>query len=472
MKALSWVIALAVLLPLAARADELSDLKAQLDAAMKSIQTLQQRVEALEAEKAKGAAAAAPAGAPAGAPAAAPTAAGAPAGVEQKAAAAPAVTAAGGPVVAPNEKPIEGQPDQNKARLELYGFVQADFTQGFKLMNPDWYSAVRPSQIPVNCPGDAGCGADGYTNFSIKQTRLGVNGYTPTPAGEVRGQFEFDLFGVGVDAGQTTIRVRQAWASLGQFLIGQTNSLFMDGDVFPNTIEYWGPSGMIFFRNIQARWTPIDKDGHKFAVALENPGTVVDTTSAGMANISAHNTLPDLTAQYRMDRDWGHLQVAGILRSLGYDTPSAPGGNPSGSKTGYGLNLAGSYNTFGKDKLNAQLAYGKGIANYSNDCCVDLASNAAGSPEAVPLLDWLLYYDHWWSDTLSSSVGYSRNFQSNTSGQAATAQRAGQYSSVNLLWYPVRNVMTGVELIWAERENSNGASANDTRIQFSGQYKF
>jgi hypothetical protein len=32
--------------------------------------------------------------------------------------------------------------------------------------------------------------------------------------------------------------------------------------------------------------------------------------------------------------------------------------------------------------------------------------------------------------------------------------------------------MTGVELIWAERENSNGASANDTRIQFSGQYKF
>jgi hypothetical protein len=90
----------------------------------------------------------------------------------------------------------------------------------------------------------------------------------------------------------------------------------------------------------------------------------------------------------------------------------------------------------------------------------------------VPLLDWLLYYDHWWSDTLSSSVGYSRNFQSNTSGQATTAQRAGDYASVNLLWYPVRNVMTGVELIWAERENSNGASANDTRIQFSGQYKF
>jgi len=457
MKRFFLLIVLAASLPATVSADELSDLKAQLDAAMKQIQTLQKRVEALETEKAK-------------TEAAAPAAAGAAAQAAPKAVA-PEVAAAG-PVVAPNTKPVEGAPDANKARVEIYGFVQADFIQGFKLMNPDWYSALRPSQIPVNCPGDPGCGADGYTNFSVKQTRFGVNAFLPTSEGEVRGQFEFDLFGVGADAGQTTIRVRQAWAEWGQFLVGQTNSLFMDGDVFPNVIDYWGPTGMILFRNIQARWTPINKDGNKFAVALENPGTVVDTTSAGMANISAHNTLPDLTAQYRWDRNWGHVQLSGILRSLGYDTPSAPGGNPSGSKTGYGLNVAGAYNTFGKDKVYAQLAYGKGIANYSNDCCVDLASNAAGSPEAVPLLDWLVYYDHWWNDTLSSSIGYSQNYQDNTSGQAGAAQRYGQYTSVNLLWYPVRNVMTGVELMWGERQNNNGQSANDTRIQFSGQYKF
>jgi hypothetical protein len=118
---------------------------------------------------------------------------------------------------------------------------------------------------------------------------------------------------------------------------------------------------------------------------------------------------------------------------LGYETSGATGGNPSGSKTGYGLNLTGSYKTVGKDTLNAQLAYGEGIAAYSNDCCVDLASNSAGAPEAVRLLDWFLYYDHWWSNTLSSSIGYSRNFQSNTSGQASTAQRVRQDTSVNLL---------------------------------------
>lgn len=80
MKMLLLAIALAVALQLAARADELSDLKAQLDAAIKSMQALQQRVEALEAQKAKG-----------GAGAPAPTAAGeAPA--QAKAAALPPVT--------------------------------------------------------------------------------------------------------------------------------------------------------------------------------------------------------------------------------------------------------------------------------------------------------------------------------------------------------------------------------------------
>ena len=44
-------------------------------------------------------------------------------------------------------------------------------------------------------------------------------------------KFEFDLYGVGVDAGQTTMRVRHAYMNWGPFLVGQTNTLFMDGSV-------------------------------------------------------------------------------------------------------------------------------------------------------------------------------------------------------------------------------------------------
>ena len=66
-------------------------------------------------------------------------------------------------------------------------------------------------------------------------------------------------------------------ASGAQFLAGQTNSLFMDVDVFPNTIDYWGPAGMVFYRNVQIRWTPFRTDNSHFAIAIESPGNDIDS---------------------------------------------------------------------------------------------------------------------------------------------------------------------------------------------------
>ena len=82
--------------------------------------------------------------------------------------------------------------------------------------------------------------------------------------------FEFDLFGVGPDEGQTTIRLRHAYGEFGNWLGGQTHSLFMDIDIFPNVIDYWGPSGMVFLRTPQIRWQPVQGD-HYLACAIEYP---------------------------------------------------------------------------------------------------------------------------------------------------------------------------------------------------------
>ncbi len=98
----------------------------------------------------------------------------------------------------------------------------------------------------------------------------------PTDVGEIKTIFEFELFGTGVDAGQTTFRLRHAWGELGQIGAGQTWSPFMDPDVFPNSIEYWGPNGMVFFRNVQLRWTPWSNGDSNFMVALERPGACAD----------------------------------------------------------------------------------------------------------------------------------------------------------------------------------------------------
>jgi hypothetical protein len=121
--------------------------------------------------------------------------------------------------------------------LELYGFVQLDTIQDFKRVDPDWDATLRPSRIPTQ---EGAFGGDGQSIFSVRQSRLGAKATGNLAGKPYEAKFEFDLFGTGVDAGQTTFRIRHAYAKWGPFLAGQTNTLFMDGDIFPNVVDYWG----------------------------------------------------------------------------------------------------------------------------------------------------------------------------------------------------------------------------------------
>lgn len=445
-----------------ARADELSDLKAELDAAQKAIQALQRRVETLEAEKARQ-----PASAATSAPASPPPI---PARIE----------AAGAPVVAPNEHVTVAVPGTADGRLEIYGHAMLDAIYDAKTVDPTYSSVLRPSAIPVNCPPqgeDPGCGKNGITTFSARQTTFGIKGFLPTDRGEIRTQFEFDLFGSGSDAGRTAFHLKQAWGSFGPFLAGYTRSVFMDPDVSPNTIEYWGPAGMISLRDPQLRWTPYQNDGSRFVLALENPAGSVDPGKVAdlfpeLAGLTTKTRYPDITGQYRVGGDWGHVQIAGVARWISYDNPSTPDNRPANTLFGGGVNLTGRLNTTGDDAMLAQFAYGRGIATYSNDCCYDLAPNAQLRAVTLPLFDWLVYYDHYWNDQWSSSIGYSENRQANSAGQFDSEQHRGSYASVNLLYKPMQNVLVGAELLWGERENKDGKTGSDDRIQFSTKVSF
>jgi len=370
--------------------------------------------------------------------------------------------------------------------FEIYGFAQADYIQDFGgRLSPDWDDALRPSKIGI----DGQYGGDGQSSISVKQSRFGVKGTMPTGATNtpLNFKFEFDLFGTGADAGQTTFRLRHAYGEWGSILAGQTNSLFMDGDVFPNTIDYWGPAGMVFYRNVQIRWTPYRTDHSHFAIAIERPGNDIDSGNLrlidGLEDVQVQNDeeLPDFTAQFRYGGDWGHVQLGGILRKVGYEIRATPADSwDDGSENGWGLNLGSTINTVGKDKVLLQVVYGEGIANYMNDGGMDLAPSAdfdAGSvtgleAEAVPLLGVLAYYDHYWSEKWSSSIGYSFTEVDNTNFQDPTSFQKGEYASGNLLYYPLDNLMVGGELLWGKRTNNDDASDDVVRFQFTVKYNF
>ena len=148
-----------------------------------------------------------------------------------------------------------------------------DAGYNFGTIDPAWFDVVRPTKLPAFANQ---FGQNGQTYFSVRQTRFGVKSSTPTSFGDLKTIFEFELFGTGVDAGQTTFRLRHAWGEMGHFGVGQYWSPFMDIGVFPNSIEYWGPNGMVFFRNVQFRWTPIKTDRNTFMIAAERPGASGD----------------------------------------------------------------------------------------------------------------------------------------------------------------------------------------------------
>ncbi|MGC2615711.1 MAG: DcaP family trimeric outer membrane transporter [Terracidiphilus sp.] len=366
--------------------------------------------------------------------------------------------------------------------FQMYGFAMLDSGYNFGQIDPNWYDVLRPTKLPGFSNE---FGPSGNVFFSVRQTRWGVKTTVPTRLGDLKTIFEFELFGTGVDAGQTTFRLRHAWGELKQIGAGQTWSPFMDPDVFPNSIEYWGPTGMVFFRNIQARWTPWQKGDSNFMIAAERPGASADAGPyAGrieLAGVTPQFTLPDISAHGRWAGEAGHVQVAGIFRKISWvDLNATPTLNIHGTVYGWGINASGNAKFDKADTGRFSVVYGHGIQNYMNDAPIDVGvKNNFGNPTnpitgvPLPVLGIVAFDDHNWNERFSSTVGYSYENISNSAQELGSDFHQGHYALANLLYYPTKNVMMGGEFQFGRRVNFyDGWNYNDYRVQFSFKYNY
>lgn len=364
---------------------------------------------------------------------------------------------------------------EDETWVELNGWVNFDLIYDFKRVDPVWESTLRPSTIPTT-PGQFG--SDGKTIYSVRQTRLGLSGGMDTRIGPASWWIEFDLFALGDDAGSTGLELRHAWAEVGPVGFGWTWSNFMDIDTWPNILDWWGPAAMSINRNPQARYTWTLPTG-RFAVAIENSnaslttGVLGETSPGFVDDVQAVGRLPDLTAHYR--HEWGdnHVQLAGVLRQLSFETVEQPENEPKGSELGWGLNLTGVLTTVGRDRLRGGAVFGHGIASFINDGGgVNLAPDPDGGGQAVPSLGVTLYYDHYWTELLSTSVGASHNTHDNSPLQEDFEIESVTYGSTNLIWAPSANFWAGAEFQVGRRQDISKVDAFDYRIQLQVRYTF
>ena len=73
----------------------------------------------------------------------------------------------------------------------------------------------------------------------------------------------------------------------------------MDIGVFPNTLEYWGPNGMVFFATCRCAGCRSEPRRGGVTIALERPGATGDQGTYAdrieLSNIRPRFNFPDLS---------------------------------------------------------------------------------------------------------------------------------------------------------------------------------
>lgn len=349
-----------------------------------------------------------------------------------------------------------------KTMLKIGGFFKTDFIQDLK---PAGNTAeFVPSSFPV--PQVAGV----YnSNVSIQPTRLSLDFRIPsTKIGEVRFYVEGDMFG----SSDTTPRLRHAYAQAKNILVGQTFSNFMDPDDRPDTLDFQGPNGMVNLRNPQLRYGFALSPTTEFYIALEKPTSDVAFKTPQFSS-QPNSPAPDGTVRLRQEFERGHVQVAGLFRSIAAFLPNGT----TGSVFGWGINLSSVARVNARDNLLFGIAAGHGISRYIQDTSglsVDAEVTLVPTPhlQATPVIGVYSAYQHYWTRTLRSNVVYSYAAVTNTDDAPSTTYNHATYTATNLIWNPYGSLNIGGEFLYGWTMLQDGKKANDPRIQFSAKYSF
>ena len=182
-----------------------------------------------------------------------------------------------------------------------------------KQNDPDWFDVVRPTKLPSF---EDEFGEDGHWFAGVRQSRLGVKAYIPTDAGRAQDDVRVRALR---HRRRRRARRRSACAtptaSSGEFGAGQTWSPFMDIDVFPNSIEYWGPNGMVV---LPQRPGALDADPGRLALhhraraaGRQRPIRAISRTASSSRTCGAASPLPTSPPSTGTASDWGYIEAAG-----------------------------------------------------------------------------------------------------------------------------------------------------------------
>ena len=340
--------------------------------------------------------------------------------------------------------------------------MYSDYDASYSGLGRDYY-------VPFTVPLSDGSGGETYFDAHVKESRINFKSTHNLDNGDKLGTFlEMDFHnsaqGNEILSNSWSPRIRHAFFTYNNWLIGQTWWTFFNVGALPENLDFIGPAeSTVFGRQPMIRYT---KGNFQFAV--ENPETSVRGYEGnGRSAASGDNRMPDLVARY----NWGSFSAAGILRELRCDGCLA---GVDDSTSGYGVSLSGKQMIGARDDFRWMATFGSGLGRYLGTFLTDAAvADANGNLEAIDSWGAFASFRHFWTDQWRSNLtlGYSEvDNDTALTGTEVTSEASSIH--VNLIYSPAPKLDFGVELMYANREIESGADGDLKRLQFSAKYAY
>jgi len=347
-------------------------------------------------------------------------------------------------------------------RYLVAGYLQLDGTWTRRELAGDEKDAFLSSAIPFGA-------ADSDTRLGIRASQINGVVQAPTRWGEFTAHAQMDLFAYdeGAQPNLTQLTLR-----LGEWLtVGKTYATFMDDAAWPSTLDYNGPSGAVFVRQVVLRGSLALTEALRLEAALEDPQA---DQSAGGPNfsVSASAERPDVVARLRYEGERVHAQLAGLSRSVTYSAQLASLAGSSRTVSGYGVSASAAVQVGKADRILLQWNEGEGIGRYFNDGLSGLGAvyDAGGTLQPLKLSGAYVYYERKWAERWTTTAGVSAlRTKSEGLRPAADLRRIG-YASANLVHRLSTNLFLGAEALWGRAERVDGAEADDSRVQLTARH--
>ncbi|WP_425640939.1 DcaP family trimeric outer membrane transporter [Marinomonas gallaica] len=334
----------------------------------------------------------------------------------------------------------------------VYGYAQLNAVYD---VNEDIGSTTQAGQFSGLT--DANNVAEGHFDADAQQSRIGISAQHKDGAKVV---VEGDFRG-------GTFRLRHAYGSYEKWTVGKTWSNYNSWTGWTPTLDFDSTAGSpgVQDRVEQVRYTD---GGMSFSLEKDyypNLGNGATTKSS----------MPTFTARYEGSAsDNVNFVVAGLGRMLASDDgttdESAVG---VGAFTGVNVNM-------GTVTLHAAINYSDGANAY----LYRSGGNFGGTDAYLHNGDLETVSAYGGTIGLSTKVGdgdlnivYGKvkmdlDDMNNDLGNVGGNNESNSNAFVNYMWYPVDNVMMGVEVGYFKSDYYNGGDADATRVMYSAQYSF